>query len=59
MKQHCAPVPTSGRQMSLMFEPSKVDGMNDMERAGAVTTLALVLMQAAGLTVEELEDVRR
>lgn len=45
--------------MSLMFEPSKVDGLNDMERAGAVTILALVLMQAAGLTVEELEDVRR
>lgn len=59
MKQHNALVPSSGRQMSLMFEPSKVDGLNDMERAGAVTILALVLMQAAGLTVEELEDVRR
>lgn len=59
MKQHNAPIPTSGKQMSLMFEPGKMDGMNDLERAGVVTTLALVLMQAAGLAVEELEDDRR
>lgn len=59
MKQHDAPVSTSGRQMSLMFEPCKVDGMNDAERAEAITTLAQVLMQAAGLVVEELDDDRR
>jgi hypothetical protein len=59
MKQHNAPVPTSGRQMSLMFEPRKADGMNHAERAEAITTLAQILMQAAGLIVEELDDDRR
>ena len=59
MRQHDTPVPTSGRQMSLMFEPRKVDGMNDVERAGAITTLAQLLMQAAGLIVEELDDDQR
>ena len=59
MKQHDAPVPTSDRQMSLMFEPRKVDGMNDEERAEVVITLAQILMQAAGLVVEELDDDQR
>lgn len=58
MKQHNAPVPTSGRQMSLMFEPRKVDGMNAVERAEATMALAHLLMQAAGLIVEELGDER-
>jgi len=51
--------PRSGRQMSLMFEPRKVDGMSDVERAEATTMLAQLLMQAAGLIVEELDDDRR
>jgi hypothetical protein len=59
MKQHDAPLPAAGRQMSLMFEPSKVAGMNKVERAGAITTLAQILMQAAGLIVEELDDEQR
>lgn len=59
MKQHNAPVATSGRQMSLMFEPGRVEGMNDADRAKAMTTLAQILMQAAGLIVEELDDERR
>jgi len=59
MKQQDVPVPNSDRQMSLMFEPRKVDGMNDEERAKAVITLAQILMLAAGLVVEELDDDRR
>jgi hypothetical protein len=59
MKQHDAPVPTADRQMSLMFEPRKVDGMNDEEREEVVITLAQILMQAAGLAVEELDDDQR
>lgn len=59
MKQHDAPAPTSGRQMSLMFEPRKVDGMSDAERTEAITSLAQILMQAAGLVVEELDDDQR
>ena len=52
MKLQDAPLPAAGRQMSLMFEPSKVAGMDKVERAGAITTLAQILMQAAGLIVE-------
>lgn len=59
MKQQDAPVPNSDRQMSLMFEPRRMDGMNDEERAKAVITLAQILMLAAGLAVEELDDDRR
>ena len=59
MKQHDAPAPASGRQMSLIFEPRRVDGMNDAERAKAVLTLAQILMQAAGLIVEEVGDDQR
>jgi len=59
MKLHNTPMPASGRQMSLMFEPSKVDGMKNMERAGTIATLAQILMQAAGLIVEELDDDQR
>ncbi|GGI85298.1 hypothetical protein GCM10007973_22380 [Polymorphobacter multimanifer] len=56
MEQRNVPASTAGRQMSLMFEPSRVDGMSDEERAEAVVMLAQVLMQAAGLIVEELGD---
>lgn len=59
MKQQDMPAPTSGRQMSLIFEPRRVDGMSDADRAKAVITLAQILMQAAGLVVEELGDDQR
>lgn len=56
MKQNNAFALTSARQLSLMFEPRKVDGMSDPERSKAVMTLAQILMQASGLVVEELGD---
>jgi len=59
MKQHKLWVPASARQMSLMFEPSKVEGMTKLERAEVSVILAQILMQAAGLVVEELEDDQR
>ena len=59
MKTHDAPAPSSGRQMSLMFEQQKLDGLSAAERAKATRTLAQILMQAAGLIVEELDDDRR
>jgi hypothetical protein len=42
--------------MNLIFESRKLDGLGDKERAKAVSTLARILMQAAGLKVEELSD---
>jgi hypothetical protein len=59
MNKHDAPVPILGKQMSLIFEPRSVDEMNEAERTKAVITLAQILMQAAGLVVEELGDDRR
>ncbi len=59
MTQHNAPVSASGRQLNLMFGPCKVDGMSEAERARATITLAQILMQAAGLIVEELDDEQR
>jgi hypothetical protein len=56
MKQNNVSAPTQARQMSLIFEPRRVDGMNDAEWAKAVLTLAQILMQAVGLVVEELGD---
>ncbi len=56
MKRNNALAPISNRQMSLIFEPRKVDGMSAAERAKTVMTLAQILMQAAGLVVEEFGD---
>ncbi|APO77109.1 hypothetical protein AM571_PA00224 (plasmid) [Rhizobium etli 8C-3] len=59
MKQHAAPALNSGRQMNLIFEPSRIDGMNETERMKVVLTLARILMQAAGISIEELADDKR
>lgn len=56
MKRNNALVSASGRQMSLIFEPRQVDGLSTAEHAKAVMALAQVLMQAAGLVVEEFGD---
>ena len=56
MKHNNVSTPTLGRQMSLIFVPRRVDGMSDAERAKTVLTLAQILMQAAGLIVEEQGD---
>ena len=56
MKQDNVSAPIAGRQMSLIFEPRRLDGMSDAERAKTVLLLAQILMQAAGLVVEELGD---
>ena len=56
MKQHDMPVPASGRQMNLVFETRKLDGLGEEQRNQAVFLLAQILLQAAGLVVEELSD---
>jgi hypothetical protein len=59
MKNDRAPAPNSGRHMSQMFEPLRLDGIGRRERAEATLTLAQILMQAAGSVVEELDDYQR
>ena len=56
MRQHTTPVPALGRQMTLAFEACKLEGLSEKEREKAVLTLAKVLMQGAGLVVEEFGD---
>jgi hypothetical protein len=45
-----------GRQMTLLFDAKRSEGMSSAERDKVVLILAQILMQAAGLNVEELED---
>jgi hypothetical protein len=44
------------RQMTLLFDAKRSEGMSSAERDKVVLILAQILMQAAGLNVEELED---
>ena len=53
------PSAATGRQMSLSFEDNRLDGLQCPERDKVITTLAQILMQAAGLSVAELEDDER
>jgi hypothetical protein len=50
------PAAVPGRQMSLLFEDNRLDGLGVLERNKIVSTLARILMQAAGVRVEELDD---
>ncbi|MBY2968156.1 MULTISPECIES: hypothetical protein [Rhizobium] len=49
-------VPASGRQLDLIFKTRTLDGLSDKDRKKAVSTLACLLMQAAGLVVEDIND---
>lgn len=53
------PVAVPGRQMSLLFEDSSLEGLGALERTKIISTLAQILMQAAGIRVEELDDDKR
>jgi hypothetical protein len=44
--------------MNLLFDAKRSEGMSSTERDKVVLILAQILMQAAGLNVEELEDDR-
>ena len=58
MKHAKLPAPASDRQMSLMFDSSGLDGLGSLERTKAVSALSQILLQAAGVRVEELADDR-
>jgi hypothetical protein len=59
MKSLRLPVPAPSRQMKLLFDKSRLDGVAPTERNKIISVLARILMQAAGLRVEELEDDQR
>ena len=49
-------MPAFGRQLDLMFKNQTLDGLSEKDRKKAILTLACLLMQAAGLVVEEFND---
>ena len=53
------PAVTPVRQMNLVFDDSRLDGLGVLERLKIISTLAQILMQAAGVRVEELDDDER
>jgi hypothetical protein len=53
------PTVVPGRQMNLLFENSRLEGLDALERNKVTTTLAQILMLAAGVRVEELDDDKR
>jgi hypothetical protein len=50
------PSTVASRQMNLLFDAKRLEGMSPAEQDRVVLILAQILMQAAGLKVEELED---
>lgn len=46
----------AGRQMNLLFDAKRSEGMSSAERDKVIRLLAQILTQAVGLNVEELED---
>ena len=50
------PSTIASRQMNLLFDANRSEGMSPAEQDKVVLILAQILTQAAGLNVEELED---
>ena len=53
------PAATPSRQRNLLFDTRNLDGLASSERDKVISALAQILMQAAGLSVEELDDDER
>ncbi|KPH83131.1 hypothetical protein AE618_00235 [Bosea vaviloviae] len=53
------PASVPDRQMSLVFEASRLEGLDLPERDKVISVLARILMQVAGLHIEELDDDER
>jgi hypothetical protein len=50
------PAAAPSRQIDLLFEGSRLDGLCARERNKIILAVAQILMQAAGVRVEELDD---
>ena len=47
-----SPAPTAPRQLNIVFESLALEGMSPGQRANAVTQLAMLLLQAAGVQTQ-------
>ena len=54
-----APAVEPARQLTLIFDNNKLERLSSAERDKIISALAQILMQAAGLSVEELDDDQR
>jgi hypothetical protein len=59
MKSLKLPAAAPIRQMNLLFDDNRLEGLVSPERDKIISVLAQILMQAAGLSVEELDDDKR
>jgi hypothetical protein len=59
MKLLRLPATAPSRQMNLLFDTKRLEGLSSVERDKVASVLAQILMQAAGLSVEELDDDER
>jgi hypothetical protein len=59
MKSLKLPAAVPSRQMNLLFDNSRLEGLGSPDRDKIIWALAQILMQAAGLSVEELDDDKR
>jgi len=56
MKWPQLPTAITHRQMNLLFDGDRLEGLEALDRDKVVIALAHLLMQAMGLTVEEVDD---
>jgi hypothetical protein len=56
MKFRDLPTAIVRRQMVLLFDSQRLEGLEALERGKVASALAQILMQAAGVRVEELDD---
>jgi hypothetical protein len=59
MQSPKAPAVEPARQLNLLFDNVRLEGLGSSERDKIISALAQILMQAAGLSVEELDDDER
>lgn len=56
MKFRDLPTATASRQMSLLFDDDRLEGLEVLERSKVATALARILILAAGIRMKELDD---
>jgi hypothetical protein len=56
MKFRDLPTAIAHRQISLLFDRNRLEGLEALERDKVASALAQILMQAVGVRIEELDD---
>jgi hypothetical protein len=56
LKLPAAHHPMSPRQLNIVFESVELEGMSPNQRANAVTQLAILLLQAAGVQTQGVNN---